>query len=71
MSIEIARTSWMRTIFFFIAASAFATAFASFFAVSFSSFDCASILNVPNFACNASTSPNHKLNLLNITHKHN
>lgn len=46
----------LRTIFFLSAASAFASAFASFFAVSFSSFSCASKLNVPIFACSASTS---------------
>jgi hypothetical protein len=44
-----------RTIFFFNAASAFASAFASFFAVSFSSFVCASRLNVPTLAWRAST----------------
>ena len=43
-----------RTILFFIAASAFASAFASFLALSFSSFDCASRLSVPTFACKAS-----------------
>jgi len=43
-----------RTIFFFIAASAFASAFASFFIESFSNFVCASKLNVPTLACSAS-----------------
>jgi hypothetical protein len=51
---ELKREEQQRTIFFFIAASAFASAFASFFIESFSSFVCASKLNVPTLACSAS-----------------